>query len=307
MSTWMDYLRVRSGDDRPGCTFEGVTTPWSSVVDESVSRAMIAHNAMRGDRRPRMAFLRFNSPEYLFWLCASVVSGASLLGIDPVWSPSEMEEVLGLSPANLVVSDDEGFRCLKGLGLEVAPECRIDVGSAHFLELLEENSGTRLDMDDPPTDEHGLAIAQVGRGMSPGVIELSSAQSTRAASDIVDLCGITATDVCYCPTPLSREIAVLGCWGPAVMTGAEMLVPGKFSAERFVDDVREFNCTYFTFSDSMISDILARPVSSSDTDNRLRVGFGTGASDSQRHQFEERFGCTLLDAESSSYLATPSS
>lgn len=71
----------------------------------------------------------------------------------------------------------------------------------------------------------------------------------------------------------------------------------QFSPTQFFSDVLDFNCTYFVYEGSMISELLELPVSSRDRNSRLRVGFGTDSTADQRQQFYDRFGCELIDAE----------
>jgi fatty-acyl-CoA synthase len=107
--------------------------------------------------------------------------------------------------------------------------------------------------------------------------------------------GYTAEDVCYCPMPLFHGNALMALWGPAVMVGAAIAVRPRFSASAFMDDVRRFGATKFSYVGKAIAYILATPERPDDTDNTLKSAFGTEASVRDRSRFRKRFGCYLIE------------
>ena len=107
--------------------------------------------------------------------------------------------------------------------------------------------------------------------------------------------GYTAEDVCYCPMPLFHGNALMALWGPAVMVGAAIAVRPRFSASAFLDDVRRFGATKFSYVGKAIAYILATPERPDDADNTLQSAFGTEASVRDRDRFRKRFGCYLIE------------
>jgi fatty-acyl-CoA synthase len=77
-------------------------------------------------------------------------------------------------------------------------------------------------------------------------------------------------------------------------------VAGRFSANRFLADVRRFGATRFTYVGKALAYVLATPPHDDDHDNALRQGFGTEASAPDRALFERRFGCRLVEGYGSS-------
>ena len=107
--------------------------------------------------------------------------------------------------------------------------------------------------------------------------------------------GYTAEDVCYCPMPLFHGNALMALWGPTVMVGAAIAVRPRFSASAFLDDVRRFGATKFSYVGKAIAYILATPERPDDADNTLKSAFGTEASVRDRDRFRKRFGCYLIE------------
>ena len=90
--------------------------------------------------------------------------------------------------------------------------------------------------------------------------------------------GYTAEDVCYCPMPLFHGNALMALWGPSVMVGAAVATRPRFSASAFLDDVRRFGATKFSYVGKAIAYILATPERPDDAENTLTSAFGTEAS-----------------------------
>jgi fatty-acyl-CoA synthase len=95
--------------------------------------------------------------------------------------------------------------------------------------------------------------------------------------------------------PLFHGNALMALWGPAVMVGAAIALRPRFSASAFMDDVRTFGATKFSYVGKAIAYILATPERPDDADNTLQSAFGTEASVRDRSRFRRRFGCYLIE------------
>ena len=78
--------------------------------------------------------------------------------------------------------------------------------------------------------------------------------------------------------PLFHGNAVMALWAPALAVGACVALEGRFSASRFVDDVRRHRAARFTYVGKAIAYVLATPERPDDAGITLRIGFGTEAS-----------------------------
>jgi len=100
--------------------------------------------------------------------------------------------------------------------------------------------------------------------------------------------------------PLFHGNAIMALWAPALAVGASVALAGRFSASRFLADVRACGATRFTYVGKALAYILATPERADDADNTLQQGFGTEASAPDRASFERRFGCRLVEGYGSS-------
>ena len=100
--------------------------------------------------------------------------------------------------------------------------------------------------------------------------------------------------------PLFHGNAIMALWAPALSVGASVALAGRFSASRFLADVRHFDATRFTYVGKALAYVLGTPARPDDGDNPLRHGFGTEASAPDRDIFERRFRCRLVEGYGSS-------
>jgi fatty-acyl-CoA synthase len=112
--------------------------------------------------------------------------------------------------------------------------------------------------------------------------------------------GYERDDVAYCTMPLFHGNALMVLWGPSVVVGATVALARRFSASGFVDDIRRYGATMFTYVGKALAYVLATPARDDDASTTLRRGFGTEASIADHAAFEARFGCVLIEGYGSS-------
>jgi fatty-acyl-CoA synthase len=100
--------------------------------------------------------------------------------------------------------------------------------------------------------------------------------------------------------PLFHGNALMGLWAPLLLAGGTVALRRRFSASRFLDDVRAYGAGYFTYVGRAVSYVLATEPRPDDAENPLRLGFGTEAGAVDAARFERRFGCRLVEGYGSS-------
>lgn len=284
----------RAGDDRPGCTVEGRTIPWTRVVSESIARSEILANFLDPSRTRTFAILVDDYAELSYWMGGALLSGASFSALDPVRHSPVHRSILQSADNQYVIADDVGLRHLDELGLV---DRRVLALSSLLHLVAFDNVSKSLPLADEPRREQSCFSLVVDTSVSQSMtVDVTIDQVSVAAQQIIRSTEMTSHDICYDTMPMGSANSVLAVWAPAVMVGAEIMHRRAFSPARFLEDVFDYNCTYFTFDGSMIADILDQPRSKRDQGNRLRVGVGTGSNPQERHEFHSRFGCELIDA-----------
>ncbi len=295
MRSLPDALASRQGDDRPGYTHLGRTVSWSQVASESATRAEILSNFLPPTRPRRIGILLKDPSEYLFWVAGAILSGSCVVGFDPDNLKTLLSANATPAGSPVIVSDGTGLESLAHLGLDASHT--IDLKGDRFLTMTDDVSDISP-LDSTAQDDRPLFSFREGVSTNDSsTIDVSAKQATAAARQVVMATELTLHDICYDPLSLRHENSMLACWAPAVMAGSEIVLPGNFTPAQFLDDVQEFNCTFFTFAGTMIADVLDLPRTGSDSDHRLRVGFGTDSTPAQRQEFADRFACPIIDAQ----------
>ena len=301
-----EELWARRGDHRPGLLDGDDAWTWAEVVRESSARAALLDELLDGrpDARsaPHVGVLLDNVPDYVFWVGAAALSGATLAGINPTHGAEQLAAEVRHVDLDVIVTDAAGQARLAGLDLGLAPDrfvlvddpayvarvAELRVREPHLApEAREPSTRLLLLFTSGTTGASKAAICSQGRLLSLGRLNR-------------DRFPLTADDVCYCPMPLFHGNALMALWAPALVAGASVALTPRFSASGFLADVRRYRATFFTYVGRAISYVLATPVAADDHDNTLTHGFGTEASPEDVALFRERFGCRLLEGYGSS-------
>ena len=301
MSTVAAMLAERAADDRTGVLDASGSWTWRQAVAEGAARGALARSLLDDGRPPHVGVLLPNGPEYLFWLNGTALAGAAIVGINPTRRGQALAADVRATDCALIVTDDEGAALLAGLDLGVDADRVLVAGTARYDALLARFAGSPEaqalveQADEVGADALYLLIFTSGTTGVPKAVRCTQGRLAGIAKVAAPGYGYRTEDVCYCPMPLFHGNALMALWGPAVMVGAAIAVRPRFSASAFLDDVRRFGATKFSYVGKAIAYILATPERPDDADNTLQSAFGTEASVRDRERFRRRFGCFLIE------------
>ncbi len=300
MTTVATMLAARADDDHTGAMDADGTWTWRQCVEEGAARGALARSII-GQERPHIGVLLPNGPEYLFWLNGGALAGAAIVGINPTRRGEALAADIRATDCALIVTDADGRELLEGLSLGLSDDRVLVCGEPRYASLLSRFTGSpeaqalvekAADVDE---DSLYLLIFTSGTTGTPKAVRCTQGRLAGIAEVAAPGFGYGRDDVCYCPMPLFHGNALMGLWGPAVMVGAAVAVRPRFSASAFLEDVRRFKATKFSYVGKAIAYILSTPERSDDADNTLRSAFGTEASVRDRERFRARFGCLLIE------------
>lgn len=297
--TIADALLARVGDDRPGLRAGDREWTWDTVVHESAARAEVLRRR-RVEGPFHVAILLDNVPEYVLWLGAAALAGATVVGVNPTRRGAYLEQEVRHAECQLLVTGQAGAELLAGLDIGVAADRRVRVDAPDYRAEIERHRVEPAAAAEVRPETRMLLVFTSGTtGASKAAICTHGrlAELGRMAAQKYD---IGRDDVCYCCMPLFHGNALMMLWAPALLTGACVALAPKFSASRFLDDVRRYRATYFTYVGKAVSYLLTQPERADDHDNPLTHGFGTEASPEDRAEFERRFAARLHEGYGSS-------
>lgn len=97
-------------------------------------------------------------------------------------------------------------------------------------------------------------------------------------------------DRMYSTLPFYHATGMVISWASAIAAGAGLVLARKFSASRFWEDVRKYDCTAFAYVGELCRYLNEQPAKPNDRDNRVHVIVGNGLRPSIWKQFKDRFG-----------------
>ncbi|HWD55964.1 MAG TPA: AMP-binding protein [Acidimicrobiales bacterium] len=300
VATVAAMVAARAEDDRTGVVDATGSWTWRQAVSEGAARGALAQSLTAG-RLPHIGVLLPNGPEYLFWLNGAALAGAAIVGINPTRRGDALAADVRATDCAMIVTDDDGAELLDGLDLGVDEDKVLVIGTAGYEALVAGFAGgpaaPDLVYEAGGVDEESLYLLIFTSGTTgvPKAVRCTQGRLAGIAEVAAPGYGYTSSDVCYCPMPLFHGNALMALWGPSVMVGATIAVRPHFSASAFLEDVRRFGATKFSYVGKAIAYILATPERPDDGENTLQSAFGTEASVRDRSRFRKRFGCYLIE------------
>ncbi|MFF3607329.1 AMP-binding protein [Streptomyces sp. NPDC002463] len=301
--TVAELVRRQWGDHRTGLRDEHHTLTHHQVAAGAAARAALLVDLMPPvpGGEPHLGILLDNTPEYPLWLSAAALAGAAVAGINPTRRGAELARDIRHTACRVLVTQRAHLPLLDGLAL---PGVRILVtDTSAYRELLAPYGDARpgdATLGPVRPDSRFLLSFTSGSTGAPKAALCSQGRLAAAGASLVSYFGVGRDDVHYICMPMFHGNAVIADWAPALAAGAGVALRARFSASRFLPDVRRFGATYFTYVGRAVQYLLATPPGPDDRAHALRLGFGTEAGAVDAARFRERFGVPLVEGYGSS-------
>jgi fatty-acyl-CoA synthase len=305
--TIADAVLRRAADPSLGLIAGELRLTHAEVVAEAARRAAWLQ-AHRSPGPFHVAVLLDNVPEFIYWLEATALAGAVLVGANPTHRGDELVRDLVHTECQLLVTDCTSLPLLDGaavgpsLGTVDAGSDRVlvlDTPAAHDV-LASFGEVAAADVIDPTVTPQtlGYLLFTSGTSGAPKACRCTQGRLARIGAVLTERYGLTAGDICYLAMPLFHSNALMAGWSPALVAAATFALPttGRFSASGFLPDVRAAGVTYFNYVGKPLSYILATPERPDDADNPLRYVFGNEGAADDVARFSARFGVPVTDA-----------
>jgi fatty-acyl-CoA synthase len=290
--TVQKLLRARAADPGPALLFEDRQWSWREYVEEAARRAA-ALDAVRSAGRPFHVGLLFeNTPEMAMGLAAGALGGFVVVGLNTTRRGEALARDARKADCQVVLTDREHLPLLDGLDLGGARV--LDTDSSEWERLLAAADPGRSPFAEVEPTDLFMLIFTSGTSGEPKAVRVTHEKVAYPGAYLTQMFGLTSADRLYLSMPLFHSNAVMAGWGLGLACGGAMAV-ARFSAGRFLADVRRYGATYLNYVGKPLAYVLATPARPDDADNPLRLAFGNEAGDRDIAAFAERFGCHVQD------------
>lgn len=307
--TWTlpDVLRARAAE-RPDAEFlvmpeEDRRWTFGQALQEAeaIAGALVTAGAVLGDR---LLIMAANSSQFVRTWLGSGLCGLVEVPINTAYEGEFLRhQVVTVTPRWAVIDDVHAARFL-ALGDDVSTVEHfwvIDTGSqaeavdalraqgyaADPWEQLQE--GRPVELVAPTAGDLAAIFFTSGTtGPSKGVA-MPQAQMYFFADEVVSLTRLTAADTYMTVTPMFHGNSHFMAVYPALVAGARLVVRPKYSASRWIDQIRADDVTVTNFIGVMMDFTWKQPPRPDDRDNRLRCVFAAPTASSIVAAFRERY------------------
>jgi len=292
--------------DRTAIKFEDRTWTHRQYFEESCRFAALFLEWLPADAPRHVAVLLDNTPDYLFAFGGAALIGAGIVGLNHTRRDEHLLRDAVHTHCGLVITQARHEPLLAPIAERLPPILTSD----RFAELddpdptvgasLADALAAHDNADDPglepDIDAIWALIFTSGTSDAPKAVICSQRRllvTGKRMSMIMDLSG---DDVGYVCMPLFHSNAVQVGWAPSLVTPCAVGLGRRFSASRWLSDIRHYGSTYFNYTGKPLAYLLAQPQHDDDADNPLRVAFGNEGSPEVVDTFSRRFGVEVIDA-----------
>jgi fatty-acyl-CoA synthase len=277
---------------RPAVRFEDRVWTHGEYVAESARWANLFLDRLPPDRPPHVAVLLDNIPEYLFAFGGAALAGAAVVGLNHTRRGEHLLRDIEHTHCGLVITEPKHRELLAPIADQLPPV--LEVGNdleAALAEYTSADPGL-----EPSVDTIWALIFTSGTSDAPKAVVCTQRRLLVTGNRMGIIMDLGPDDIGYVCMPLFHSNAVQVGWAPSVVYGASVGLARKFSASRWLGDIRRYGSTYFNYTGKPLGYLLAQPEGPDDADNPLRVAFGNEGSPQVVAEFARRFGVDVIDA-----------
>ncbi len=300
--------------DRPALRFGDRQWTHRELLAESERFAALYRARLDPGRPPHVGLLLDNTPDYVFALCGAGLAGAAVAGLNYTRRGEHLGHDISHTDVQMVITEPRHEEQLRRGAQGVALPAGIVV-SDRFADRDEppaagepleqalqaawaDHGGGAQDGTapaEPDVDTLWALLFTSGTSAAPKAVRCTQRRLLTTGNRMAMMLELGPADVGYASMPLFHTNSLMSGLAPALVSGASLSLARRFSASRFLPDVRHFGATWFNYTGKLLTYLLATPARADDADNPLRVAFGNEGSPQVVETAAARFGIRIID------------
>jgi crotonobetaine/carnitine-CoA ligase len=270
------------------------------------SEGLERHGIAEGDR---VLLALDSSPEFLVAWLGLGHRGAVMVPVVPRSGLRAFRRAVELCEPRLAIANAGGSAKLRQLdAIDGVPVIEVDDRNTGSLCPAFDGQLLAADGAAEPNGARGQQLASImftsGTTGPPKGVRVAHLWYVWASLDVAGAMRYTSRDVLYTCLPLGHANAQDTSFGPALVTGARIVLDPDFSASRFWARLAETGSTAFNLIGNMPAVLLDRPEAEF-VRHRAWRAFSVPALAHQLEPFRERFGVQLVEGYGSTEIGVP--
>ncbi|MCF8475320.1 MAG: ATP-dependent acyl-CoA ligase [Emcibacter sp.] len=306
----VEQLAAQKGD-KNFLTYEGQLYSYTEI-NNAAGQIAAGLQKLGVKKNDKVAIMMSNRPEFLFtWFGLSKL-GAVEVPVNTAHKGALLSYMINMSDSVILVLETAFTEQIK----DILPNLtklrhivilgdmdKLDDRTISYCDISE-NDGSYKPCLVLRSDPCAMMFTSGTTGPSKGAVVPHNYQLVMAEI-ICGMADYSAADCLYNALPLFHGNAQTLSTMPALISGARMVLAKRFSATRFWDDIRRYNCTEFNYIGGILAILLKAEPRDDDASNPIRVMVGAGANKEIFTAFEDRFNVQLVEGYGMSEIGTP--
>jgi acyl-CoA synthetase (AMP-forming)/AMP-acid ligase II len=323
-------LRRNASDERiagrPALHFEDRSWTHAELLEEAERFAALFRAHLDPDRPPHVGVFLENTPDYVFALCGAGLIGTTVVGLNHSRHGEPLAKDIAHTDVQFVITEPRHLAQLAGATEHLDRTLPVLVSDRFTTSNTTNNTGAPDDTvpttappppetesltdaldkaasatQQPPPDQDPDAqtlwtlLFTSGTAAAPKAVRCTQYRLLTTGNRMAMMLELTPDDVGYAAMPLYHTNSLMSAFAPALVAGASIALARRFSARRFLPDVRRYGVTWFNYTGKVLAYVLATPEDPTDDHNTLRVAFGNEGSPAIVEQAAQRFGMRIID------------
>ena len=292
--------------DRVAIKFEDREWTHAEYFEESCRFAALFLERLPAGAPRHVAVLLDNTPDYLFAFGGAALIGGAIVGLNHTRRDEHLLRDALHTHSGLVLTEPRHEALLAPIADRLPPILSSDrfADAGDVPSALGESLAAALAPHaaagdtgiEPDVDAIWALIFTSGTSDAPKAVICSQRRLLVTGKRMTMIMDLGPDDIGYVCMPLFHSNAVQVGWAPSIVAPCAVGLGRRFSASRWLTDIRRYGSTYFNYTGKPLAYLLAQPERPDDADNALRVAFGNEGSPEVVDNFARRFGVEVIDA-----------